>query len=218
MSISVFVIAVMVVFTLIAIGYFLLYTSIINRALATTGRKRLNMIPPYKIVIALFIIFLICTVVFGIIYLPDMNRISTVHDIEESLREFQAVNEEWNIEIAMSDNVAAVLAYDDNLTDHTFAIYRNENDTFKNYVYRYGGHTTSIEKSVRVYQYDGMLVLLSMNALHIAAIECHDGGIYEIDPNRPFFLIIPSGGFDVYDEGNLIDLEQDWWYEVRETE
>lgn len=77
--------------------------------------------------------------------------------------------------------------------------------------FRYGGHTTSVERSVSIYKFDGTLVLISMNSLHIEKIECHDGDTYETDPNRPFALILPSGGFDVYDnEGNLIDLEQDW--------
>ncbi len=56
-----------------------------------------------------------------------------------------------------------------------------------------------------------------MNAPHIAAIECHDGERYEIDSNSPFVLIIPSGGFDVYDiNGDLINLTQEGWYELTE--
>ena len=45
MSIAVFVfviIAITVVLTLIAIGYFLLYTNVINKALVTRGRKHLH--------------------------------------------------------------------------------------------------------------------------------------------------------------------------------
>lgn len=222
MSIAVFVfviIAITVVLTLIAIGYFLLYTNVINKALVTRGRKHLHMIPPYKVVISLLIVLIIGAVVLGLIYLPSANRMTSAHDIEKNLREFQAVNDGWNVEVAMSDNIAAALAYDDELTDYTFAIYRSSNDTFKNYEYRYGGHTASVEQSVSVYKYDGTLVLLSMNALHIAKIERHDGESYEIDPNSPFILVIPSGGFDVYDsDGDLIDLEQDWWYEMRQAD
>lgn len=222
MSISVFafiIIAIVVLITIIAVGYFLLYTSNINKALVTKGRKHLHMIPPYKVVTVLVATLIICVAVLGVIYLPGMSRITTVHDIEEDLQEFQKLNEECNIEISMSDSFAAAIAYDDEQSDHTFAVYRNDNDTFTNYIYRYGGHTTSVERSVSVYKFDGTLILISMNALHIEKIECHDGDTYEIDPNRPFALILPSGGFDVYDdEGNLIDLEQDWWYEIREAD
>ena len=222
MSISVYafiIVAVMVVFSLIAIGYFLLYTNIINKALVTKGRKHLHMIPPHKVVIALIIVFIIGAAVLGAIYLPGMSRITSAHDIEEHLREFQVVNEEWNVEVTMSDSYAAVIAYDDEQTDHAFAIYKNTNETFTNYAFRYGGSTTSVERSVSVYKFDGTLVLVSMNALQIAKIACHDGDTYELDPNRPFVLIMLSGGFDVYDnEGNLIDLEQDWWYEMREAD
>ncbi len=222
MSFSVFafiIIAIMAVMVLATIGYFLLYTSVINKALATKGRKHLHMMPPYKVVIASAVIFVIGTVVLGTFYLLGINRIVTAHDLEVNMRKYQAVNEEWNVEIAMSDDFAAVIAYDDNLTDHTFAVYKNANDTFTDYEYRYGGHTTSVERSVSVYKFDGTLVLISMNALHISKIECHDGDCYEIDPARPFVLIVQSGGFDVFDnKGNLIDLEQDWWYEVRKAD
>lgn len=218
MSISVFafiVIAIVILLTIIAAGYFLLYTSNINKALVTKGHKHLHMIPPYKMVIALIILFIVVVAVLVAIYLPGMSRITNAHDIEEHLREFQAVNDEWNVEVAMSDNYAAVIAYDDEQTDHAFAIYRNTSEAFTNFVFRAGGHTTSVEKSVSVYKFDGTLALVSMNTLHIAKIECHDGDTYETDPNHPFVLILPSGGFNIYDnEGNLIDLEQDWWYEI----
>ena len=102
MSIAVFVfviIAITVVLTLIAIGYFLLYTNVINKALVTRGRKHLHMIPPYKVVISLLIVLIIGAVVLGLIYLPSANRMTSAHDIEKNLREFQVVNDEWNVKM-----------------------------------------------------------------------------------------------------------------------
>lgn len=219
MSISVFVftiIAIVVILTVIAVGYFLLYTRMINKALVGKGRKHLHMIAPYKVVIAFVIVLAVGAAALGGVYRSNMSRITSAHDIEESFRAFQAANAEWNVEVAMSNNIAAVIAYDQEQTDHTFAVYTNENDIFTNYVYRAGGHTTSVERSVLVYKSEGAFILISMNALHIAKIECHDGDPYEIDPNHPFVLIVPGGGFDVYDSnGSLIELEQDWWYGER---
>lgn len=222
MSVAVFafiIIAIMVLLTIVAVGYFLLYSSNINKALVTKGRKHLHMIPFYKVVIVLIILFMIGAAVLAAIYFPGMSRIATAHDIEEHMREFQAVNDEWNVEVAMSDDYAAAIAYDGEQSDHTFAIYRNANETFTDFAFRVGGHTVSVEKSVSVYKFEDTLVLVSMNALHIAKIERHDGDVYEFDPNRPFVIVMPSGGFDVYgDDGILIDLEQDWWYEIREAD
>ncbi|MGM9661516.1 MAG: hypothetical protein ACI3WR_00290 [Oscillospiraceae bacterium] len=208
------VLAAIAILVLIAAGYLRLYTRAINRALVTKGRKPPRMIPPYKVVAALAAALVIAAA----LCLSGMNRITTARDMEESLRKSQTIREDWNIEIAMSDSFAAALAYDDGLTDHSFAVYRNTGRLFENYQFRYGGHTVSVEQSVSVYKYDGMLALLSMNALHIARIQCHDGETYEIDPDSPFVLILPDGGFDAYDSaGKLIDLEQDRWYEVREA-
>ena len=53
---------------------------------------------------------------------------------------------------------------------------------------------------------------ISMNRLGIAKIACHDGNTYQLDPESPFVLIIPSGGADIYDKNG--DLEQNWWYEI----
>ena len=58
-----------------------------------------------------------------------------------------------------------------------------------------------------------------MNSLHIAAIDSHGGARYEIDPDRPFALLIPGGGFDAYDSaGQLLNLEQEQWYEATDAE
>lgn len=220
MSISVFAlpIALLLIVSGIALGYFLLYTGHINRALETKGRRHLHMLPPYRVVTALAALAVVCIVTLGVLCLPGMSRITTARDVEEDLLASQTVGEDWSVEVAMSDGFAAVLAYDDARSGHQFAIYRNESDILTNYVFRYGGRTTSVERSVSVYRFDDTLILLSMNALHIETIACHGGGTYETDPDRPFVLILPGGGFDAYDaEGERIDLAQDWWYEERDA-
>lgn len=195
--------------------YFYLYKRNINKALTEKNKAHIRMVPPYKVMTGIIILLII---VAGILILgkwQSFDALTTASDIEEHAREFQDISNDWDIEIEMTDTIAAVLAYNDDKSDHVFAIYESANKSAVDYKFRHGGSSTSIERSVRVFKYDGAIALVSMNALHITKIECHDGASYEIDPNTPFVLIIQSGGFDVYGaDGSKIDLEQDWWYEL----
>lgn len=207
------------VFFLVCIGYLLIYKKHINKVLIEPDKKHIKLVPPYKVLLVLIIVFAIVGTSFAVTIIPNTEHLSTVNDIEEDVRSFQKISDDWNIEIAMNERIAAVIAYDNQESEHTFSIYENKGSTKTNYVFRYGGKSTSIERGIRVFRFEGTTALISMNILHIAAIECHDGERYEVDPNTPFVLVIPSGGFDVYDEnGNLIDITQAGWYELTEPQ
>ena len=207
------------VFFLVCIGYLLIYKKHINKVLIEPDKKHIKLVPPYKVLLVLIIVFAIVGTSFAVTIIPNTEHLSTVNDIEEDVRSFQKISDDWNIEIAMNDRIAAVIAYDNQESEHTFSIYENKGNTKTNYVFRYGGKSTSIERGIRVFRFEGTTALISMNILHIAAIECHYGERYEVDPNTPFVLVIPSGGFDVYDEnGNLIDITQAGWYELTEPQ
>ena len=207
------------VFFLVCIGYLLIYKKHINKVLIEPDKKHIKLVPPYKVLLVLIIVFAIVVTSFAVTLIPNTEHLSTVNDIEEDVRSFQKISDDWNIEIAMNERIAAVIAYDNQESEHTFSIYENKGSTKTNYVFRYGGKSTSIERGIRVFRFEGTTALISMNILHIAAVECHDGERYEVDPNTPFVLVIPSGGFDVYDEnGNLIDITQAGWYELTEPQ
>ena len=207
------------VFFLVCIGYLLIYKKHINKVLIEPDKKHIKLVPPYKVLLVLIIVFAIVVTSFAVTLIPNTEHLSTVNDIEEDVRSFQKISDDWNIEIAMNERIAAVIAYDNQESEHTFSIYENKGNTKTNYVFRYGGKSTSIERGIRVFRFEGTTALISMNILHIAAVECHDGERYEIDPNNPFVLVIPSGGFDVYDEnGKLIDITQADWYELTEPQ
>lgn len=207
------------VFFLVCIGYLLIYKKHINKVLIEPDKKHIKLVPPYKVLLVLIIVFAIVVTSFAVTLIPNTEHLSTVNDIEEDVRSFQKISDDWNIEIAMNERIAAVIAYDNQESEHTFSIYENKDGTKTNYVFRYGGKSTSIERGIRVFKFEGTTALISMNILHIAAVECHDGERYEIDPNNPFVLVIPSGGFDVYDEnGKLIDITQADWYELTEPQ
>ena len=197
----------------------LIYKKHINKVLIEPDKKHIKLVPPYKVLLVLIIVFAIVVTSFAVTLIPNTEHLSTVNDIEEDVRSFQKISDDWNIEIAMNERIAAVIAYDNQESEHTFSIYENKDSTKTNYVFRYGGKSTSIERGIRVFKFEGTTTLISMNILHIAAVECHDGERYEIDPNNPFVLVIPSGGFDVYDEnGKLIDITQADWYELTEPQ
>ena len=207
------------VFFLVCIGYLLIYKKHINKVLIEPDKKHIKLVPPYKVLLVLIIVFAIVVTSFAVTLIPNTEHLSTVNDIEEDVRSFQKISDDWNIEIAMNERIAAVIAYDNQESEHTFSIYENKGSTKTNYVFRYGGKSTSIERGIRVFRFEGTTALISMNILHIAAIECHDGERYEVDPNTPFVLVIPSGGFDVYDEnGKLIDITPADWYELTEPQ
>lgn len=207
------------VFFLVCIGYLLIYKKHINKVLIEPDKKHIKLVPPYKVLLVLIIVFAIVVTSFAVTLIPNTEHLSTVNDIEEDVRSFQKISDDWNIEIAMNERIAAVIAYDNQESEHTFSIYENKGSTKTNYVFRYGGKSTSIERGIRVFKFEGTTALISMNILHIAAVECHDGERYEIDPNNPFVLVIPSGGFDVYDEnGKLIDITQADWYELTDPQ
>ena len=207
------------VICLVCVGYLFVYKKHINKVLIEPDKKHIKLVPPYKVLLVLIIVFAIVVTSFAVTLIPNTEHLSTVNDIEEDVRSFQKISDDWNIEIAMNDRIAAVIAYDNQESEHTFSIYENKGNTKTNYVFIYGGKSTSIERGIRVFRFEGTTTLISMNILHIAAIECHDGERYEVDPNTPFVLVIPSGGFDVYDEnGNLIDITQVGWYELTEPQ
>ena len=130
------------------------------------------------------------------------------------MRASLGLGESWQTEAAADGRIAAVLAYDGESGEHAFAIYEG---TGGKYAFRVGGKSSSIQRSVRAFEAGGATALLSMNAPGIAAVVCHGGPRYELDPGRPFVLVIPSGGFDLYDSaGDPVDLARDRWYESTE--
>lgn len=198
--------------------YFFIYRHHINKVLVEPQKKHIKMISPHMVLLTLAIAVTVIITFFFITIQPRLNRISTVSEIEKDVRSFQGISNDWDIEITKDNRIAAVIAYNEQKDAHAFSIYENNSKGKTNYVFRYGGKSTSIARSVRVFKFEGTTAFISMNALHITAIACHDGKRYEINPNMPFVLVIPSGGFDLFDSnGNSIDLSQDWWYELTES-
>lgn len=75
------------------------------------------------------IVFAIVGASFAVTIIPNLKRLSTVNDIENDVCSFQNISNDWNIEIAMNDRIAAVIAYDDQRSEHIFSIYIGNSKT-----------------------------------------------------------------------------------------
>lgn len=210
-----FIIALVFVALLLAVVlvYLQIYKRNINRALQTDGAAPVRMAAPYKVAIGFIIVFLLVALTISLV-MKEGSRINTPDELVRDAQSEETLEQGWDMEVAMDGSLAAVLLYNDDRTDHTFKVYKDKGGNRTNYVFVHGGSLTSVERSVWVYNYDGMRAMISMNEMGIAKIICHDGAEYAVDPDAPFALVLPSGGFDVYDaSGEQIDLSDEWWYE-----
>lgn len=195
---------------LLGAGYFLLYRRYLNKALSRRGEQHLRLPAPYRVAAVLLAALALGAVL--ALALQPRPALTTPASLAEYTRE--ALEDGWSVEVDASGTLAAVLAYSGDRSGHTFALYEN---TGGSYIFRYGGSSTSIARGLRAFSHQGALALFSLNELHIANIECHSGERYAVDPNAPFVLVIPDGGFEVYDAGGRkIDLADTNWYEETE--
>lgn len=195
-------------------GYLKLYEKKINQAVEQGRPLKRPMVPPYQVANALKVLLYLA------VLLPLISdaaaSINRDRNLERSVEQ-QAAEKQMSVAFVASEDSAAALYYEEDGSDHTFALYECRGTIFKEYVFLHGGSATSIDRSVRAFRMEesGELVLFSMNKLRIAEIVCHHGEAYHLDPDSPFVLILPSGGADIYDEnGDLIDLKQNEWYVV----
>ena len=195
-------------------GYFLLYRWNVNRALAAPDRRRLRLPAPCRVLAALAAALVLASLALVIAQLSGPARLTDAGGIERDVRQSQNVGSDWTVEIGLDGRAAAVLAYDPRKEEHVFSVYVNDGGTRPDYVFRYGGKSTSIQRGIRAFELEGATALISMNALGIAAVESHGGARYEVAPDRPFAIVIPGGGYDLYDSaGDLIDPARSGWFE-----
>ena len=215
LSLILAILAVIAVLLLAIFCYLQIYQKHINKALGSEAYTHKHMISPRKVAIILGGILITAAAVLALSFWASKGPLTSREMLEDDARK-RAETRGMDVEIVFTDELAAILFYDGSRSDHSFEIYENKGIILENYVYSHGGSSTSIERSVRTFRYEGdQLILFSMNKLGIAKIVCHDGETCFVDPDLPFVLILPAGAMDFYDErGNLVNLGQDWWYEA----
>lgn len=203
-----------ILLVLIVEGYLKFYEKKINQAVEQGRPMKRPMVPPFKVANAMRVLLVVAAL---LPFISDLeNSRNNVRDLERRIEQ-QAAEKQMSVAFVASKHNAAALYYTEDGSDHTFALYENKGIFFNEFVFIHGGNATAIDESIRVFRMEesGELVLFSMNKLQIATIACHNGETYHLDPDSPFVLIMPDGGADLYDEnGDLIDLKQNEWYEV----
>ena len=85
-------------FSLVCIGYLFIYKKHINKVLIEPDKKHIKLVPPYKVFLVLIIVLAIAGTSFAVTIIPNRGFLSTVNDIEEDVRSFQEISDDWNIE------------------------------------------------------------------------------------------------------------------------
>lgn len=150
-------------------------------------------------------------VLFSILYFN--NNIGTrKSNIEKDARISQKIDDSWQVAKSISDTMAAMLFYDEDLNDYTFSIYVNKRGLSFGYFFRGGGSTNIENEGIAEYKIEGYheKAYLSMNRQQIAKIEIDDGNtteIIDIDMAKPFAIVLPIGigSIKIYDkDGNVL--------------
>lgn len=158
-----------------------------------------------KILVILAVIVCLGTLAF----LPDfINSIGTSeknllsYDIEMS-----KVSAGYRSVMAVTDDVAAILHYNNDKTDYDFSVYVNYPGFDFGYHFRTGGSISDIETGVAVLSniHEEGTILLSLNKPQVSRIEIYgaEAQIIGIDENEPFVVIVPSKfEFKIFDINN----------------
>lgn len=182
--------------------YMFFYKWYINNSLKNGTTPRLRMPSPRFMLVLVPVVLVISILVAGTVSLLDYFYDFTdrrTENMEEMLEQFSLPvvypdPDVWQIETAMTERYGALMAWNEDMSDSHYHIFINEENGLPDYVFRYGGGSSSLETSVLLFEQEGNLILLSLNKPRIAQIECDNGMIYHVDPDKPFVLIIPDGG------------------------
>ncbi len=133
--------------------------------------------------------------------------------LEKDAREEQNIAGDWEMAQAVNDELCAMLFYDVETRDYTYSIYMKKEGTAYGYFFSQGGNDAYIGEGVRGMIFDDKgIALLSMNEDKVCRIEVENVNArqtMEIDPTRPFVVVIPvnSGEITMYDSlGNVVSL------------
>ena len=160
-----------------------------------------------KNIFAIFILFLF---IFFVLSRPSLIGVSK-NRIEKNARKSQKIEEEWSSVEYINDDIAAFIFYPEDLSTHTFSIYRNRPGLSFGYFFINGGGLPGISDGVEQINSSEGNILLSLNKLKVSRIEV-DNGLQDIEEiliedNKPFILVIPEGSEKIsfYDsDGKLI--------------
>lgn len=162
-----------------------------------------------KIVLALV---LVCVVFVGILYGNNCFGIRGVK-IESDIRVSQKIQNDWTLDGAVSDTMAAFISYSQDKSDHTYSVYVNRPGLSFGYFFRGGGDIVAVEDFISEFTVEGFneRAFISLNSQKVDRLEVDDGNevqVIDIDSDKPFALVLPknAGNITFYDiDGNVVE-------------
>ena len=132
--------------------------------------------------------------------------------LEKDVRETMKIDSSWESVQAVNDDLGALIFYSPEQNEYTYAVYFNRDGFSFGYFFQEGGSGPYIEEGVQeiIYESKGK-VLLSMNTDGICRIVADSYATeqtIEIDPERPFAVVLPvnCGEVTLYDAaGNIVE-------------
>ena len=165
-----------------------------------------------KIALGLLLVFLLG---FGFLWLN--NDIGLSDDrLAWDFRQSQTIQNDWHISGDITDTMAAFIAYPEDRSDHTFAVYVNRPGLSFGYFFRGGGDIVSVERAIAEYTVEGCRerAFISLNTHGVVRVEIGNGNEVEIIPitsSKPFALVLPlnAGEVTFYNEqGQVVEYQR----------
>ena len=165
-----------------------------------------------KIALGLLLVFLLG---FGFLWLN--NDIGLSDDrLAWDFRQSQTIQNDWHISGDITDTMAAFIAYPEDRSDHTFAVYVNRPGLSFGYFFRGGGDIVSVERAIAEYTVEGYRerAFISLNTQGAARVEIDNGTEVEIiplDSRKPFALVLPLNAGEVTfytEQGQVVDYQR----------
>lgn len=141
------------------------------------------------------------------------------HNLEADARKAQKIDPDWQAVQSVTDNIAALLFYNEELSNFTYSIYLNRQDFSFGYFFRSSGQTFDIAEGIKGFSYENALALVSLNQVNVVKVErrFEDPSLppesYEVEPGEPFAVTFsfdpsgPSGFIHIYDRyGNTVPI------------
>lgn len=115
--------------------------------------------------------------------------------IQDHARERQNIHDDWCVSEQTSNNLSAMIFYNEDLSEHTFSLYINRDGFSFGYFFYQGGIDASIQNNVREFALEGLeeKAYISMNPQRASLIQISNGAdvrTEEIDPNKPFAVVV----------------------------
>lgn len=137
-------------------------------------------------------------------------------NLEKEARASQQIAKNDLVAKDVTEDLAALLFYDEERKDHSFSLYVNRDGFSFGYFFCEGGSLSVIQRGIMGTAYKSEsfgekgMALLSMNEKQVARIVV-DGVSREVDSNKPFACIVPNGANEVHlfdSKGNEIAIDQ----------